>query len=179
VRPPDSTGTYTYKRDGAGATDPVLTDGSSAYTPGMSFRNSGPSTFQHGDRMGTVSVETNATQATTATRTYGVFGMPPSTTGSSVSPFRYAGSHGYQEDLDCGPSTCTEVEGSENGPRRTLYGADVDVPSKFAGTLHPAAGSLPRSERSDVNSRFTPIPSRSAGTIPPATASFARDTFAG
>ena len=96
----DSGGTKTYKRDGAGVTDPVLSDGTSAYTPGVSFRNSGATTFQHGDRMGTTSVETNAAQTTTATRTYDAFGMPLATTGSSVSPFGYAGKFGYQEDPD-------------------------------------------------------------------------------
>jgi len=40
----DSTGTYTYKRDGAGVTNDVLSDGSSAYTPGISVRNSRAST---------------------------------------------------------------------------------------------------------------------------------------
>jgi len=48
--------------------------------------------------MGTISVETNAAQVTTATRQYDAFGMPLATSGSSASPFGYAGKSGYQED---------------------------------------------------------------------------------
>jgi YD repeat-containing protein len=32
----DSTGTYGFKRNGAGVTDPVLSDGAAMYTPGVS-----------------------------------------------------------------------------------------------------------------------------------------------
>ncbi len=70
----DSTGTSTYKRDGANVTDPVLSDGSIAYTPGTSERKSGASTFDHANYLGTFTRQINASQATTAVRVYDAFG---------------------------------------------------------------------------------------------------------
>ncbi|MBI1756666.1 MAG: RHS repeat protein [Fimbriimonas ginsengisoli] len=48
----DSAGTKTYKRDGAGVTDAVLSDGAANYTPGVSERRSEATAFRHADRMG-------------------------------------------------------------------------------------------------------------------------------
>ena len=98
----DSTGTSTYKRDGADVTDPVLSDGSIAYTPGISERKSGTSTFDHGNYLGTYTRQTNASQATTATRVYDAFGNLESTTGSPQSGFGFVGGQGYQEDSNSG-----------------------------------------------------------------------------
>ena len=50
----------------------------------------------------TNALETNSSQAVTATKTYDAFGMPVGSTGSSASPFGFAGQHGYQEDADSG-----------------------------------------------------------------------------
>jgi RHS repeat-associated protein len=98
----DSGGTKTFKRDGVGVTAPVLSDGVSSFTPGISTRTSGASKFLHDDRLGTLGLETDANQATTATKAYDAFGMPISLTGSSASPFGFAGGYGYQEDSDSG-----------------------------------------------------------------------------
>ena len=98
----DSGGTKTFKRDGVGVTDSVLNDGAANYTPGVSERRSGTSKFYHGERQGTNALETNASQAVTATRTYDAFGMLVANTGSSASPFGYVGAQGYQEDTDSG-----------------------------------------------------------------------------
>jgi RHS repeat-associated protein len=98
----DSGGTKTFKRDGVGVTAPVLSDGVSSFTPGISTRTSGASKFLHDDRLGTLGLETDANQATTATKAYDAFGMPISSTGSSASPFGFAGGYGYQEDPDSG-----------------------------------------------------------------------------
>jgi RHS repeat-associated protein len=98
----DSGGTKTFKRDGVGVTAPVLSDGVSSFTPGISARTSGATKFLHDDRLGTLGLETDSSQATTATKTYDAFGMPISSTGSSASPFGFAGGYGYQEDSDSG-----------------------------------------------------------------------------
>ena len=83
----DSGGTKAYKRDGAGVTNPVLSDGASVFTPGISVRNSGSTKFEHGDHLGTFSRETDGTQATTAAKQYDAFGMLLSSTGTSAGPF--------------------------------------------------------------------------------------------
>ena len=97
----DSAGTATYKRDGAGVTAPVLSDGSAAYTPGLSQRVSSTSTFFHGGIKNT-DTQTNASKSVTATRVYDAFGNVASSTGTWSSPFGYAGPFGYQEDSDSG-----------------------------------------------------------------------------
>jgi len=98
----DSAGTATYKRDGAHVTAPVVSDGFATYTPGISERRSSTTKYYGADRLGTNSLETNSSQAVTATKTYDAFGMPVGSTGSSASPFGFAGQHGYQEDGDSG-----------------------------------------------------------------------------
>ena len=98
----DSAGTATYKRDGAHVTAPVVSDGFATYTPGISERRSSTTKYFGADRLGTNSLETNTSQAVTATKTYDAFGMPVGSTGSSASPFGFAGRHGYQEDADSG-----------------------------------------------------------------------------
>ncbi len=66
----DSAGTATYRRTGVGVTDSVLNDGSAAYTPGISQRRSGVTTYDLNDRLGTASRQTDRSATTTATRTY-------------------------------------------------------------------------------------------------------------
>ncbi len=97
----DSAGTATYKRDGAGVTAPVLSNGSAAHPPGLSQRISSTSTFFHGGIKNT-DTQTNSSKSITATRVYDAFGNVASSTGSWSSPFGYAGSFGYQEDGDSG-----------------------------------------------------------------------------
>ena len=80
----------------------TTSDGSSGGSPETSVRNSNSTKFSHGDRMGSLSRETDSTQATTATKQYDAFGMLLSSSGSSVSPFGFAGGYGYQEDPDSG-----------------------------------------------------------------------------
>jgi RHS repeat-associated protein len=80
----------------------VISDGSAVYTPGISERRSSTTKYYGSDRLGTNALETNSSQAVTATKTYDAFGMPVGSTGSSASPFGFAGQHGYQEDADSG-----------------------------------------------------------------------------
>jgi RHS repeat-associated protein len=98
----DSTGTKTYKRDGAYVTDPVLSDSVASYTPGISERRSSTTKFYHTDRLGTTERLTNTSQTTTDTRSYDAFGLLVSSSGSTPTPFGFAGAWGYQEDADSG-----------------------------------------------------------------------------
>jgi len=96
----DSTGSYAFRRDGALPTDTVLGDGKATYTPGVSERRNGVSSFGHADRLGTLSLETSATQVKLSQIAYDAFGVALS--GSKASPFGFAGQYGYQEDPDAG-----------------------------------------------------------------------------
>ena len=98
----DSSGTATYRRDGADVLAPVLSDGAAVYTPGVSQRRAGATTFDLSDRLGTASRQTNAAKSTTATRTYDAFGMLLASSGTPKGLFGFAGAHGYQEDTDTG-----------------------------------------------------------------------------
>lgn len=91
--------TKSYLRDGIGVTAPVLSDGSATFTPGVSVRSGGTSTFQASDRLGSFTAQTNAAQAVSATREYDAFGNPLSSSGSPQGPFGFAGAWGYQEDV--------------------------------------------------------------------------------
>ena len=98
----DSTGTRTYLRDGVYVTDPVLSDGAATYTPGISERRSSATKFSHPDRLGTTERLTDTNQSTTDTRQYDAFGLLTSSSGSTSTPFGFAGTWGYQEDPDFG-----------------------------------------------------------------------------
>jgi RHS repeat-associated protein len=96
----DSAGTKTFKRDGADVTNSVLSDGTSVFTPGVSARTSGATSFLMGDFQKSFTRETDSNQATTATKQYDAFGALVASTGTSNSPFGFAGGNGYQEDPD-------------------------------------------------------------------------------
>ncbi|MBI1756664.1 MAG: hypothetical protein HYR64_06105 [Fimbriimonas ginsengisoli] len=98
----DSAGTKTYKRDGAGVTDPVLADGAANYTPGASERRGGSSGYYHQDRMGSIVRVTDSVQSTASVRQFDSFGQVVASSGSSASPFGFAGGEGYQTDSDSG-----------------------------------------------------------------------------
>ncbi len=95
----DSAGTATYKRDGAGVTAPVLSDGGAVYTPGISERRSSTTTFLH-NGLKNADSQTGTGQTVTATKQYDAFGNMLTSTGTWQGPFGYAGSFGYQEDAD-------------------------------------------------------------------------------
>jgi RHS repeat-associated protein len=96
----DSGGTKTYKRDGVGVTAPVLSDGAASYTPGLSERRSGTSTFSHAGK--NQHEQTAANESTAATQTYDAFGNLVSSSGTWKGLFGYGGSFGYQNDGDTG-----------------------------------------------------------------------------
>ncbi|MBI5706198.1 MAG: hypothetical protein HZC36_04325 [Armatimonadetes bacterium] len=92
---------WTYKRDGAGVTAPLLSDGNSNFTPGASVRSSGTSTYQHaGIKSNTRQTASN--QTVSSSKQYDAFGNLTSSSGSWVGPFSYGGPFGYQDDNDSG-----------------------------------------------------------------------------
>ena len=98
----DSGGTATYRRDGAGVTASVLSDGGAVYTPGVSQRRGGATTYDLADRLGTATKQTSASTTTTGSRSYDAFGLMVASTGTPLGPFGFAGGHEYQEDGDSG-----------------------------------------------------------------------------
>ena len=75
----------------------MLRDSFAAYTPGVSERRAGVSTFLHSG-LKDATAQTSAAQSVTATRVYDAFGMVVASTGTWKGPFGYAGEHGYQEE---------------------------------------------------------------------------------
>ncbi|MCC7102944.1 MAG: RHS repeat-associated core domain-containing protein, partial [Fimbriimonadaceae bacterium] len=98
----DSLGSSGFNRDGAYVTDSVLNDGTRAYTPGISQRQSSATKFVLDDYLGTTGRLLDSGENVTDTFTYDAFGVQTARTGSTVRPFGYAGAHGYQEDGDTG-----------------------------------------------------------------------------
>lgn len=97
----DSSGTKSYRRDGVDVTSPVLNDSSASYTPEISQRAGGVSTFQH-TGLQNADFQSNSSQSGTAARTYDAFGNVISSSGTWAGPFGYNGNAGYQEDPDSG-----------------------------------------------------------------------------
>ncbi len=87
----------TFVRDGSYVTDPVLRDGQATYTPGVSERRGGVSTWSHSG-LKNADAQTSSAGAIAATRVYDAFGAELSATGTWKGPFGYAGGFGYQED---------------------------------------------------------------------------------
>jgi RHS repeat-associated protein len=93
----DGGGSFTYKRAGAGQTDPVLSDGAANYLPGISEKKSGTSTFFYSG-IKSDNLQTNSSQTNTATNRYDAYGNLLATTGTWKGPFAYGGKFGYQTD---------------------------------------------------------------------------------
>jgi RHS repeat-associated protein len=87
----------TFVRDGSYVTDPVLRDGQATYTPGVSERRGGVSTWSHSG-LKNADAQTSSVGVIAATRVYDAFGAELSATGTWKGPFGYAGGFGYQED---------------------------------------------------------------------------------
>jgi RHS repeat-associated protein len=87
----------TYHRDGTGVTAPLISDSNATYTPGISERRNGVSTFLNSG-LKDVAKQTDAAGVVTATRKYDAYGMVIGSTGTWKGPFGYSGSAGYQED---------------------------------------------------------------------------------
>ncbi len=97
--------TTTYKRAGAYVTDPVLNETtgqfSANYTPGVSERRAGVSTYLHSG-LKNADARTTDGSSVTADRQYDAFGNLTGGNGTWNGPFGYAGGYGYQEDGESG-----------------------------------------------------------------------------
>jgi RHS repeat-associated protein len=78
-------------------TDPVLSDGTASYTPGVSRRTGTETRYLHTGLKNTDSL-TNPGQTVAAARIYDAFGNVTSSSGTWSGPFGYAGNFGYQAD---------------------------------------------------------------------------------
>lgn len=83
-------------------TDPVLAEGSTSHTPGISSRASGATLYKHVNRTGNVNLETSSAQTITASKQFDAFGNLASSSGSTSNPFGFAGDYGYVYDSDSG-----------------------------------------------------------------------------
>lgn len=96
-------GTRTYRRDGVGVSDPVLSDGAATMVPGISERlNGGGDRFSHLDRLGTSAKTTDASGAVIDAKSYDAFGLPTAYTNPSHSEKGFASAFGVQEDNESG-----------------------------------------------------------------------------
>jgi RHS repeat-associated protein len=86
-----------FVRDGVGVTAPVIRDSFASYTPGVSERRGGVSTFSHSG-LKNAETQTSSASTTVATKSYDAFGNLTSSTGTWTGAFGYAGDFGYQED---------------------------------------------------------------------------------
>ena len=86
-----------YHRDGSGVTAPLISDSGATYTPGVSERRNGVSTFLNAG-LKDAAKQTDISGNVTATRKYDAYGMVIGSTGTWKGPFGYSGSAGYQED---------------------------------------------------------------------------------
>jgi len=102
----DSTGSYSYVCDGASPGSPVLSDGHAVYTPGLSERRDGVTTFDSFDRLGNLwTVDGTASQYNQTyyqdTTAFGS-GQGMGIGGTDASPFKFGGANGCQSDGDTG-----------------------------------------------------------------------------
>jgi len=77
----------------------VLADGLAVYTPGLSDRRNGASTFTHADALGSLRFLTNSGQTPTASLLSDAFGETVASDPLST-PFRWNGGSGYGTDWD-------------------------------------------------------------------------------
>src|SRR5439155_25048358 len=68
----------------------------------VSERAGSTSKYYHGDQLGSTRGITNSSQTVTDSREYDTFGLVVATSGSTATPFGFAGGHGYQADPDSG-----------------------------------------------------------------------------
>ena len=94
----DSTGSYSYVCDGTTPGSPVLIDGHTLYTPGLSENRGGTSVYYDFDRLGNLWTADGTGKSQYAAVDYSAFGITLS--GSAGTPFGYGGANGCQTDLD-------------------------------------------------------------------------------
>ncbi len=135
-------GSEEYRRAGASAGSPLLGDGSASYTPGLSERRGGQSSFFHWGSFGDLSAQSNGSGALTDLHSYDWFLGIVAHTGSSPSPIGAGGgyvdpdtggiNHGgggeYEPGLGGGPSVAQMIlPDNGNVDYGIDYGPPVDV----------------------------------------------------
>jgi len=99
----DSTGSYSYLCDGASPASPVLWDGHAVYTPGLSERRGGSSSYYENDRLGNLwTLDYGSGKGYSAGYNFSGFGSWVYAGGSTGNPFKFGGGNGCQTDADIG-----------------------------------------------------------------------------
>jgi len=103
----DSRGTLTYTLEDDSVDSPVLKDSAATYTHGLGLVSEvrgGTSKFYHPDALGTTRAMSGSTGSVTNTKSTDAFGntFTPGTSGTTATPFGFAGQHGYQSSPDSG-----------------------------------------------------------------------------
>ena len=84
----------------------VLSDGAASFVHGtaglISENRGGTSKFYHSDALGSVRALTSTSGTVTDSRSTDAFGLVVTSSGSTPTPFGFAGSHGYQQDGETG-----------------------------------------------------------------------------
>jgi RHS repeat-associated protein len=84
----------------------VLNDGAASFVHGasglVSENRGGTSKFYHADALGSVKALTDGSGSVTDSRNTDAFGLVVTTSGSTPTPFGFAGNHGYQQDDETG-----------------------------------------------------------------------------
>ncbi len=102
VRKVEGSSTFNYTRESDAIDAPVLDDGGASYTQAggslVSENRGGTVKYYNGDALGTTRSLTSSTQTVTDTFRFGAFGLNTGRTGTTATPFGFAGSYGYQAD---------------------------------------------------------------------------------
>ena len=104
----DTVGTFTFTRGSDAVAASVLSDSVAAYVQSanglVSEVRGSTSKFYHTDGLGSTRTLTDGSANTTDVRTTDAFGLIVSTasSGTTATPFGFAGQHGYQQDSDTG-----------------------------------------------------------------------------
>ena len=101
----DSAGTFSFLRAGDGIASPVLADGAATYNYGAGLTSevrSGTSKFYQADALGSTRELTNSSGTITDAHETDAFGNTVASSGSTLTPFGFAGQAGYQTDSDTG-----------------------------------------------------------------------------
>lgn len=96
----DSLGSRTVLSDGCVPASPVLSDQFAVYTPGISERRAGATSYYMLDEEGSARALANSSQVVTNSYLYDAFGRTVSKSGSDPNPFGYVSKSNYQTDSD-------------------------------------------------------------------------------
>ena len=102
LRKNDPTGNYWYDADGVSPASPVLSDGYSTFTPGISEINGGGSRFYLADAQGNSRGLLDGGQGNTDGYNWDAFGNSVSRSGANPTAYAWNEGAGYQSDADSG-----------------------------------------------------------------------------